>query len=161
MAEVTLNLKGTPKPEAYAELATQLASVLEGIDDRVAEMATVASLVHHAFEHLWTGFYVVVPPGKLLRVGPYQGTLGCLEIPFGKGVCGSAAAEQRTVIVPDVAAYPGHISCDGRSQSEIVVPVFGKNHELIAVFDVDSEHLNTFDRDDECGLERLLSHFQR
>src|SRR3954463_9248191 len=102
MAEVTPDLRHLPKPEAYAELERQLRSVLEGIDDRVAEMATLSALVHHAFGHLWTGFYNVVTPGKLLRVGPYQGTLGCLEIAFGKGVCGTAAATGKTVIVPDV-----------------------------------------------------------
>jgi len=94
-----------------------------------------------------------------LRVGPYQGTLGCLEIAFGKGVCGTAAAEGRTVIVADVAAFPGHITCDGRSQSEIVVPVRDRRGNLIAVFDVDSEHRNTFDDVDKRGLERIVAWF--
>ena len=91
MAEVTLDLRGTPKSAAYEELAKQIDSVLVGIDDEIAEMATVSSLVHHAFGFLWTGFYRVVRPGELMRVGPYQGTLGCLEIAFGRGVCGAAA----------------------------------------------------------------------
>jgi GAF domain-containing protein len=121
-------------------------------------MATVSCLVHHAFGHLWTGFYRVVEP-RLLRVGPYQGTLGCLEIPFGKGVCGTAAAEARTVIVPDVAAFPGHISCDGRSRSEIVVPVRDRKGALIAVFDIDSERPHAFDERDQAGLERILGWF--
>jgi GAF domain-containing protein len=117
--------------------------------------------VHHAFGHLWTGFYRVVQPDRLLRVGPYQGTLGCLEIPFGKGVCGAAAAARRTVVVEDVHAFPGHITCDGRSRSEIVVPVVDRTGALIAVFDVDSEHLATFDDADREGLERLLGWFAR
>src|SRR5438552_18700901 len=108
MAEATLDLRGIDKTRAYAELDGHARAVLEGIDDPVAAMATVSSLVHHAFGFLWTGFYRVVGP-NLLRVGPYQGTLGCLEIPFGKGVCGTAAAERRAVVVPDVSKFPGHI----------------------------------------------------
>ncbi|HET7458646.1 MAG TPA: GAF domain-containing protein, partial [Gemmatimonadaceae bacterium] len=88
MAEVTLDLRALPKPEAYAELAAHVENVLAGVDDDIAAMATMSALVHHAFGHLWTGFYRVVEPG-LLRVGPYQGTLGCLEIAFGRGVCGT------------------------------------------------------------------------
>jgi GAF domain-containing protein len=115
--------------------------------------------VHHAFGHLWTGFYRVVEPGRLLRVGPYQGTLGCLEIAFGRGVCGTAAAEGRTVVVEDVHAFPGHIACDGRSASEIVVPVYGRDGRLLAVFDVDSDRRGAFDDDDRRGLERILGWF--
>src|SRR3977135_1633301 len=105
-------------------------------------MAPVATLVHHAFGHLWTGFYRVVVPGQLLRVGPYQGSLGCLDIAFGQGGCGSAATAMKTVIVPDVAEFPGHITCDARSRSEIVVPVVNARGDLIAVFDVDSDRLD-------------------
>ena len=124
MAEVTLDLRDLPKDAAYSTLETQVESVLAGIDDPIAGMATISALVHHAFRHLWTGFYRVVEPGRLLRVGPYQGTLGCLDIQFGRGVCGTAAANGTTVVVPDVAEFPGHITCDSRSRSEIVVPVF-------------------------------------
>src|SRR6187549_3868728 len=136
MAEMTIDLHGMPLAEAYDELALQANAVLEGIDDDVAAMATMSSLIHNAFGHLWTGFYRVVEPGALLRVGPYQGTLGCLEIRFGRGVCGTAAAERRTVVVPDVNAYPGHITCDARSRSEIVVPILDSHGDLIAVLDV-------------------------
>lgn len=136
-------------------------AVLDGVDDTVAEMATVSALVHHAFGFLWTGFYRVVQPGALLRVGPYQGTLGCLEIAFGRGVCGTAAAERRTVIVHDVEEFPGHITCDGRSRSEIVVPVTDANGQLTAVFDVDSEQVGSFGPDDRHGLEMILSRFAR
>jgi len=159
MAEVTLDLRGRPKVDAYAELRGHIDAVLEGIDDEIAEMATVSALVHHAFGFLWTGFYRVAEPGRLLRVGPYQGTLGCLEITFGRGVCGTAAAERRTVIVPDVETFPGHIACDGRSRSEIVLPVTNARGELIAVFDVDSEDVGTFDEDDARGLGDILARF--
>jgi GAF domain-containing protein len=161
MAEETLDLRSVPKRDAYAQLADHLDAVLAGIDDEIAEMATVSCLVHHAFGHLWTGFYRVVEPGRLLRVGPYQGTLGCLEIAFGRGVCGTAAAEGRTVVVEDVHAFPGHITCDGRSASEIVVPVFGADGELRAVFDVDSDRRAAFDETDREGLERILARFAR
>lgn len=161
MAEVTLDLRGLPKAEAYAELKQHVRAVLEGIDDPIAAMSTMSCLLHHAFGHLWTGFYRVVTPGRLLRVGPYQGTLGCLEIQFGKGVCGTSAAKGETVVVADVHAFPGHITCDGRSASEIVVPVFGKNRELIAVLDIDSEHKSTFDDVDRRELEELMKWFQQ
>lgn len=161
MAEVTLDLRGMPKAEAYAELKQHALAVLEGIDDDIAGMSTMSCLLHHAFGHLWTGFYRVVTPGKLLRVGPYQGTLGCLEIQFGKGVCGTAAAKGETVVVADVHAFPGHITCDGRSASEIVVPVFGRNRELLAVLDIDSEHKGTFDDVDRRALEDLMRWFQK
>ena len=133
MAETTIDLTGLPRTEAYAELRTQIEAVLEGIEDEVAAMATMSALIHHGFGHLWTGFYRVAEPGRLLRVGPYQGTLGCMEIAFGRGVCGTAAAEKRTVIVEDVNAFADHITCDARAQSEIVVPVMNGNGRLIAV----------------------------
>jgi L-methionine (R)-S-oxide reductase len=161
MAEVTLDLRNRPKAEAYPELERHIEAVLEGINDEIAAMATMSCLIHHAFGHLWTGFYRVVEPDQLLRVGPYQGTLGCLEIRFGKGVCGTAAARRETVVVEDVHAFPGHITCDGRSASEIVLPVFGPDHQLIAVFDIDSEHKATFDQVDRQWLERFMGWFSR
>ncbi len=160
MAETTLDLRDLPKPEAWRQLEQHARAVLEGVDDPVCGMATLSCLVHHAFGHLWTGFYRVVEPGKLLRVGPYQGTLGCLEIPFGKGVCGAAAATGQPQLVPDVHAFPGHITCDGRSASEVVVPVFDRAGALIAVFDVDSERPAAFDETDREALERLMGWFQ-
>lgn len=161
MAEVTLDLRAVPKDRAYEDLLRQIDVVLDGIHDQIAEMATVSSLVHHAFGFLWTGFYRVVTPGALLRVGPYQGTLGCLEISYGRGVCGRAAAEQRAIIVQDVNEFADHIACDGRARSEIVLPVKNSRGELIAVFDVDSEAVGTFDADDERGLSRILERFAR
>ena len=163
MAETTLDLRHLPRPEAYAQLDAHVRAVLAGITDPVAGMATVSCLVHHAFGHLWTGFYRVVEdgptPDRLLRVGPYQGTLGCLEIAFGRGVCGTAAAEGRTVVVDDVEAFPGHIACDGRSRSEIVVPVWDAAGRLLAVLDVDSDQVAAFDDADRAGLERLVGWF--
>jgi GAF domain-containing protein len=159
MAEETLDLRAVPKAAAYRLLDEQVRAVLAGIDDPIAAMATTSSLVHHAFGHLWTGYYRVVEPGRLLRVGPYQGTLGCLEIAFGKGVCGVAAERCETVVVPDVEAFPGHIACDARARSEIVVPVTNASGELIAVFDVDSESTGTFDDADRVGLERMVAWF--
>ena len=159
MAEETLDLRGMPKRAAYEQLDGHVRAVLAGVHDEIAGMATISALLHHAFGHLWTGFYRVVTPGALLRVGPYQGTLGCLEIRFGRGVCGTAAAERRTVVVPDVNAYPGHITCDARSRSEIVVPILDSRGDLIAVLDVDSEHLAAFDDDDRAGLERIATWF--
>lgn len=159
MAETIPDLRNVLKDRAYAELQGHSDAILDGVADEVAAMATMAALVHHAFGHLWTGFYRVVEPGQLLRVGPYQGSLGCLDITFGRGVCGTAAAETKTQIVPDVAKYPGHITCDARARSEIVVPVFGQQGDLIAVLDVDSDRLNAFDAEDARGLERLVSWF--
>lgn len=161
MAEVSPSLLGTPKPDAYRTLQSQIESVLEGVNDPIAGMATTCALVHHAFSHLWTGYYRVVEPGRLLRVGPYQGTLGCLDIEFGRGVCGTAAVRRASIVVPDVRTFPGHITCDARSRSEIVIPVFGPNDELIAVLDIDSATADAFDDTDREGLERIVQWFAR
>ncbi|HSA56329.1 MAG TPA: GAF domain-containing protein [Gemmatimonadaceae bacterium] len=159
MAEAALDVRGLPKVEAYRALDQHVRAVLDGMHDPIAAMATMSCLVYHALDPLWAGFYRVVEPGALLRVGPYQGTLGCLEIRFGSGVCGTAAAEGRTVLVPDVERFPGHIACDARSRSEIVVPVVDRRGALLAVFDLDSERPGAFDEDDARGLERLVSWF--
>ena len=161
MAETIPDLRGVPKSRAYAELQAHGEAILEGIDDEIAGMATISALVHHAFGYLWTGFYRVAAPGEMLRVGPYQGSLGCLEIAFGRGVCGTAAVERRTIIVPDVEKFPGHISCDSRSRSEIVVPVTGARGDLLGVLDVDSENLDSFGEEDRHGLERMVSWFAK
>ena len=158
MAELMLDLRHQPKERAYAQLHAVMLNTLAGIDDDIAGMATLSSLLHHSFGYLWTGFYRVVAPGRLL-VGPYQGTLGCLHIEFGRGVCGRAAAEQKTVIVPDVGRFPGHIVCDVRAKSEIVVPVFDAKRSLVAVLDIDSERRAAFDELDANGLERIVRWF--
>lgn len=159
MAEVALDLRHVPKAAAYAALKAEIDIVLSGIVDAIAAMATMSSMIASAFGHLWVGFYRVVEPDRLLRVGPYQGSLGCLEIRFGSGVCGTAASERRTVIVEDVEQFPGHIRCDALAQSEIVVPVFGAGGELIAVLDLDSRYLATFDASDAEGLEAVVRWF--
>lgn len=158
MSYVARDDRPADKADRYAEVETEILAVLDGEPDRVARMATVASMLNDAFPaFFWTGFYVVDPAkGNELVVGPYQGTLGCLRIPFGKGVCGAAAAEGRTQVVPDVHAFPGHIACDSRSASEIVVPVFDADGRLIAVFDVDATEMGAFDDVDAEALERLL-----
>ena len=159
MAEVfSASALPSTKAERYDALRFEIRSVLEGEKNLVARMATVASMLAAAFDsYLWTGFYVVDPekPCELV-VGPYQGTLGCLRIRFGQGVCGTAAAESRTVIVADVDAFPGHIACDSRSRSEIVAPVLDARGELIAVLDVDSAEPAAFDAVDQEGLEAIL-----
>jgi len=148
----------TAKAERYREVAAEIAAVLEGERNLTARMATISNILHHAFDHyFWTGFYLVDrEKTDELVVGPYQGTLGCLRIPFGKGVCGAAAANRKTIIVDDVHAFPGHIACDSRSESEIVVPVHDASGALIAVFDVDSDRKAMFDDDDRRGLEAIL-----
>jgi len=159
MAEA-FDIAGLPVEKAarYAAVAGEIAAVLEGEPDRTARMATVAAMLAASFApFFWTGFYVVDParPNELV-VGPYQGTLGCLRIAFGRGVCGTAAARRETLIVPDVEAFPGHIACDSRSKSEIVVPVFDGLSQLIAVLDVDSTAPAAFDELDAKGLEAIL-----
>jgi GAF domain-containing protein len=147
------------KAERYAEVGEEIAAVLAGEPNLTARMATVAAMLAATFEHyFWTGFYLVDPdrPGELV-VGPYQGTLGCLRIAFGRGVCGAAAASGEAQLVADVHAFPGHIACDSRSASEIVVPVRDRQGRLIAVFDVDSEAPAAFDAVDQAGLEAILS----
>ena len=146
------------KAARYAEVAEEIAAVLEGEPNVTARMATVASMLADAFDsYFWTGFYVVDPHKENeLVVGPYQGTLGCLRIAFGRGVCGTAAATRTTQIVDDVHAFPGHIACDSRSNSEIVVPVTDADGALIAVFDVDSTDFAAFDATDAEWLERIL-----
>lgn len=145
----------TSKDDLYRELHDELSALIEGIDDPVAVMASAASVIHERLEQAsWTGFYRVVAP-DLLRVGPYQGPPGCLEIPFDRGVCGAAARERRTQLVPDVDAFPGHIACDARARSEIVVPVNDRGGELVAVLDLDSHRPAAFDDEDRKGLERL------
>ena len=146
------------KATRYAEVADEIASVLDGETNLTARMATVASMLAASFDHyFWTGFYVVDPlKARELVVGPYQGTLGCLRIAYGRGVCGAAAATGQTQLVADVHAFPGHIACDSRSQSEIVVPVFDAAGTLLAVFDVDSDKPAAFDVIDQKGLETIL-----
>ncbi len=150
------------KTSAYEECYQQVVAIWrdEGGEtlDPIALMATITSILANRFDHyFWTGFYRMV--GGRLVVGPYMGTVGCLQIEIGRGVCGTAAAEKRTVIVSDVSRFPGHIACDPNSKSEIVVPVFGPGRALIAVLDVDSDRIDAFDEEDRAGLEKIVSLF--
>ena len=159
MAYAARDDRPADKAARYAEVEAEILAVLDGEPDRIARMSTVSSMLADAFPaFFWTGFYVVDPArGDELVVGPYQGTLGCLRIPFGRGVCGAAAAERRTQIVEDVHAFPGHIACDSRSASEIVVPVLDVSGDLIAVMDVDATEKAAFDAVDAEWLERLMT----
>ncbi len=152
-------MQSSEKAARYREVAKEIAAVLDGETSLVARMATVSNILHHAFDHFfWTGFYLVDSerPRELV-IGPYQGTLGCLRIPFDKGVCGACASRGETIIVDDVHQFPDHIACDSRSESEIVVPVFDGDGRLIAVFDVDSDRKAMFDAADRAGLEAILA----
>lgn len=159
MSYVARDDRPADKAARYAEVEAEILAVLDGEPDRTARMATVASMLADAFPaYFWTGFYVVdETKGDELVVGPYQGTLGCLRIAFGRGVCGTAAATRTTQIVEDVHAFPGHIACDSRSASEIVVPVFDASGALIAVFDVDATVTSVFDASDAYALEQLMA----
>jgi len=138
------------KSERYALLLQQLGGLLEGESDLVADLSNAAALIHETFVFWWTGFYLV--RGRELVLGPFQGPVACTRIPFGKGVCGTAWQRAATVIVPDVEEFPGHIACSSASRSEIVVPIL-RDGEVLAVLDIDSRELATFDEEDAAGLE--------
>ena len=159
MSYVARDDRPADKAARYAGIEAEILAVLDGEPNRTARMATVAAMLADAFPaFFWTGFYVVDPDkADELVVGPYQGTLGCLRIAFGRGVCGAAAKDRVTQVVDDVHAFPGHIACDSRSASEIVVPVFDASGALIAVFDVDATETSAFDAVDAAALERLMS----
>ncbi len=143
------------KYQKYMQVAQQIRAVTEGENNIIARMATVSCLLSEAFDDFfWTGFYIV--DGNELVIGPYQGSLGCLRIAYGRGVCGTAAEAGRTQIVDNVHDFPGHIACDSRSVSEIVVPVFNEAKDLIAVLDVDSEKPANFDETDRQYLEQIV-----
>lgn len=142
------------KAEKYEALLPQIAAVVEDEPDMIANMANVASMLHETFGFWWTGFYRVVD--GMLVLGPFQGPMACTRIRHGKGVCGTAWAEARTVVVPDVDQFPGHIACSSASRSEIVVPLFHEG-EVIGVLDIDSEHLATFDEEDAKFLEKITA----
>ena len=141
------------KEEKYELLTKQIAALIEGEMDAVAVMANVSAAIHGTMGFWWTGFYRVTD-GELL-LGPFQGSVACMHIGFGRGVCGTAWKEQRTIIVPDVEQFPGHIACSSESRSEIVVPVFSKEGEVVAVLDIDSRELATFDETDRKYLEEI------
>ena len=147
-----LIIKGENKEERYATLLPQLKSLVEGESDMIANMANIAACIKDTFHFWWVGFYRVI--GETLVLGPFQGPLACTRIKRGKGVCGTSWDKAATIVVEDVDQFPGHIACSSASQSEIVVPIF-KNDEIIAVLDIDSEYLNTFDAIDKKWLEQV------
>jgi len=153
------NLSKIKKEEAYKHAQQQLDLILKDENHWILKMATINCVLKEMLPYyFWTGFYIV-HNGELI-VGPYQGTLGCLHISFDRGVCGAAARTQKVQIVQDVNKFPGHIACDSRSKSEIVVPVFDTDKNLIGVFDVDSTRIGSFDEVDKKYLEKILeTHF--
>ena len=153
MAE-ELKISDGGKEEKYALLYTQIESVVASESDIIANMSNVAAMIHSTFGFWWTGFYRVV--GDTLLLGPFQGPLACTRISYGKGVCGTAWSEKRTIVVPDVEAFPGHIACSSASRSEIVVPLFAADGSVCAVLDIDSEHLAMFDAVDELWLGKIV-----
>ena len=153
MAE-ELHIAQGGKEDKYTILYKQIAAVTQNESDTIANMANVAAMIHQTFGFWWTGFYRVV--GVELVLGPFQGPLACSRIAYGRGVCGTAWKEGRTQVVPDVEQFPGHIACSSASKSEIVVPLFNDG-KVVAVLDIDSEHLATFDDTDRLWLERIVA----
>ena len=142
------------KEEKYRQVLPQIAALVAGEKDMIANMANMVAVLHETFGFWWTGFYRV--EGEELVLGPFQGPIACTRIPFGRGVCGAAWAQDRTIIVQDVHDFPGHIACSSASKSEIVVPV-RRNNQIIAVLDIDSADYNTFDAIDRQYLEQIVS----
>jgi len=153
-----LVIQGSSKKERYEALLPQVASVVEGEADLIANMANVAAMLHETFGFWWTGFYRVV--GDELVLGPFQGPMACTRIKKGRGVCGTAWAKEETQVVPDVELFPGHIACSSASRSEIVVPVF-REGQVIAVLDIDSAQLATFDETDRHYLEQIVGFLRK
>ena len=138
----------------YDILCAQVSALIRGVPHRIANLANVSAAVYQAMEGLnWVGFYLW--EGDRLVLGPFQGKTACIEIPLGRGVCGTAAKEGRTLVVPDVHQFPGHIACDCASNSEIVIPIY-ENGNLYGVLDIDSPHLDRFSESDKAGLEKLV-----
>lgn len=142
------------KTARYETLYRQAQAVLEGENDLTANMANLSAMIHREFGFWWTGFYRVC--NEELVLGPFQGPIACTRIAYGKGVCGTAWKRQETIVVPDVEEFPGHIACSSESRSEIVVPVW-RDDKVIAVLDIDSEKLDTFDETDKVWLEKIAS----
>jgi GAF domain-containing protein len=145
------------KEEIYLQVLNQLKALVQGEEDLIANLANSCALLKEAFNWWWVGFYLV--KNQELVLGPFQGPVACTRIAYGRGVCGSAWQQQKTIIVPNVHDFPGHIACSSASLSEIVVPFFGSNQEVIGVLDVDSEHLNYFDEIDAKYLEAIVAFF--
>jgi L-methionine (R)-S-oxide reductase len=147
--------RSLPKPDLYAALSNELRSLIAGESDWIANLANASSLVYHSLDQVnWAGFYLL--RGNELVVGPFQGKPACVRIALGRGVCGTAAQSGRSIVVPDVHQFPGHIACDSASNSEIVIPMI-KNDRLLGVLDIDSPITNRFDDEDREGLENFVA----
>lgn len=155
MAESIAFSRTAARHIVYGEIIPQIESLIEGEDDLVANLANIAAVLKEAFDFFWVGFYLA--KGGELVLGPFQGPLACTRIKFGEGVCGHAFSTGKTVVVPDVDQFPGHIACSSASRSEIVVPIFDSQKSPIGVLDVDSDKLDDFGEADAVGLERLTS----
>ncbi len=154
MAEELKLDRNSSRETLYVQILPQIKSVVEGERDVIANLANVTAVLKETFEFLWVGFYLV--KDKDLVLGPFQGPLACTRIGFGKGVCGTAWKEKKTIIVPDVEKFPGHIACSSKSRSEIVVPLFDSEKNIWAVLDLDSEKLSDFSEIDERNLVKIL-----
>ena len=143
------------KKAQYHLLTEQISALIDGEDDLIAVMSNVCAAVHETMGFFWTGFYRVV--GEELVLGPFQGPVACMHIAYGRGVCGTAWKEQRTIVVPDVEQFPGHIACSSLSRSEIVVPLLSPTNQVVAVLDIDSRELSTFDDTDKEYLEHICN----
>jgi L-methionine (R)-S-oxide reductase len=158
MADELIISKSADKKERYETLLPQLESLIENETDLIANLSNIAAALRQAMDFFWVGFYLV--KGDQLVLGPFQGPVACTRIDFGKGVCGTAWKEKRTIIVPDVDAFPGHIACSSASRSEIVLPALKKD-EVVLVLDVDSVKLNDFGVEDEMALGRVMKLIER
>lgn len=158
MGENIIILKSASKAEQYENLLPQIKALIESETDLIANLANMAAVLKSAFDFFWVGFYLV-KEGELV-LGPFQGPVACTRIAFGKGVCGTAWKERRTIIVPDVEKFPGHIACSSESKSEIVVPLFHEN-QIIGVLDMDSDQLNRFDEVDAKYLDKICNCLNR
>jgi len=155
MAE-SLIIEGSNKEERYQALLPQAEALIAGETDLIAALANLSAALTMTFDWLWSGFYLV--KGEQLVLGPFQGPIACTRIPHGRGVCGSAWAQNRTLVVPDVDAFPGHIACSSAARSEIVVPIHDTTGRVVAVLDIDSTELNSFDAIDARHLEAVVAH---
>lgn len=154
MAETLAFSRAADRSVIYEEIAPQIAALVEGEPDLIANLANIAAVLKEAFGFFWVGFYL--KKGDELVLGPFQGPLACTRIKFNEGVCGHCYTTKETVIVPDVEAFPGHIACSSASRSEIVLPIFGKDGEVAMVLDVDSDKLDDFSGADAEGLKRIV-----
>lgn len=159
MAEELIIPAGTDRKEIYHALLPQINALIETESDLTANLANIAAALKEAFGFFWVGFYIA-KEGQLV-LGPFQGPIACTRIPFHKGVCGASYSQQKTIIVPDVDQFPGHIACASASKSEIVLPVFHRNGTVAMVLDVDSDQLNDFSETDAEGLQSILTLLER